>query len=87
MAPSDILKKCDEKNKLLKSIKNESDPALLTNLRQQYKHGKVQLSRCRKRPCHDSEVLWMKLARHLLCHPDQHYEQQRIRPAYLGKLY
>ena len=34
---SDILRKCDEKNKLLKSIKNESDPVLLTNLRQQYK--------------------------------------------------
>ena len=34
---NEILKKCDEKNKLLKSIKNETDSALLINLRQQYK--------------------------------------------------
>ena len=34
----DILKKCDEKNKLLKQIKDESDPLLLTTLRQQYKN-------------------------------------------------
>ena len=34
---SDILKKCDEKNKLLKHMKNESDPVLLANLRNQYK--------------------------------------------------
>ena len=35
---NDILKKCDEKNKLLKMIKNESDPDFLTALRQQYKN-------------------------------------------------
>ena len=34
---SDILKKCEEKNKLLKSIKNETNPVLISNLRQQYK--------------------------------------------------
>ena len=35
---NDILKKCDEKNKLLKLIKDESDPVLLATLRQQYKN-------------------------------------------------
>ena len=35
---NDILKKCDERNKLLKQIKNESDPFLLITLRQQYKN-------------------------------------------------
>ena len=35
---NDILKKCDEKNKLLKMMKNESDPVSLTALRQQYKN-------------------------------------------------
>ena len=34
---SDILKKCDERNDLLKKIKSETDPIVLSNLRQQYK--------------------------------------------------
>ena len=35
---NDILKKCEERNKLLKLIKDESDPVLLATLRQQYKN-------------------------------------------------
>ena len=34
---ADILKKCDERNDLLKQIKSESDPIVLAHLRQQYK--------------------------------------------------
>ena len=33
----DILKKCDDRNDLLKRIKSESDETVLANLRQQYK--------------------------------------------------
>ena len=34
---ADILKKCDERNDLLKQIKSETDPIVLARLRQQYK--------------------------------------------------
>ena len=34
----EILKKCDEKNKLLKIIKSESDPVILAPFRSQYKN-------------------------------------------------
>ena len=33
----EILKKCDERNELLKRIKSEPDINILSNLRQQYK--------------------------------------------------
>ena len=35
---NDILKKCDEKNKLLKLIKDESNPDFLAALRLEYKN-------------------------------------------------
>ena len=41
---NDILKKCDEKNKLLKQIKDESDPDLLATFRQQYKHIRTMIT-------------------------------------------
>ena len=44
MLTTDILKKYEEKNNLLKLIKDESDPALLATLRQQYKKNRNSIT-------------------------------------------